>query len=210
METVNPRSHSMTQEITQVEVQRDRCPFCHDAVSPDQAKTACDACMAWHHKDCWADHGGCSACGEGASTAVKPSPKESPAPQQEGAQEAVQAPQRTRTTLPTGTTPRPWLAVSGLIISLITALGGSSLLAAVYSPTETSSGIWALNFKTPQGFDPIGVTFILFLTVPLLLLGAGLSAGGRARGNPRYANAGLVISALYALVLFGASASAFG
>ena len=47
----------------QVQVQRDRCPYCHDPVAPSQVKLSCDGCMAWHHEECWHGHGACSACG---------------------------------------------------------------------------------------------------------------------------------------------------
>lgn len=47
----------------EVRVERDRCPFCHDAVRPTDEKVACDGCMAWHHAACWRDHGTCAACG---------------------------------------------------------------------------------------------------------------------------------------------------
>ncbi|MDF1665997.1 MAG: hypothetical protein P1V97_29845, partial [Planctomycetota bacterium] len=40
-----------------------RCPYCHDSVTVHSTKQACEACMAWHHKECWQEHGGCSACG---------------------------------------------------------------------------------------------------------------------------------------------------
>lgn len=46
----------------QVQVGRDRCPFCHVGVSPNQPKIACDACMAWHHAECWKEYGACAAC----------------------------------------------------------------------------------------------------------------------------------------------------
>lgn len=51
-------------EVTraQVEVSRERCPYCHEDVAPDQPKVACDACMAWHHSECWAEYGACAAC----------------------------------------------------------------------------------------------------------------------------------------------------
>jgi len=45
-----------------VRVERERCPFCHEPVRSDDTKAACDACMAWHHADCWAEHDGCAAC----------------------------------------------------------------------------------------------------------------------------------------------------
>lgn len=40
-----------------------RCPFCHELVEPkDPSKQACTDCMAWHHSECWGEHGGCAAC----------------------------------------------------------------------------------------------------------------------------------------------------
>ena len=58
----------MERDRLRVDLQRTACPFCKDAVRPDQDKVACDACMAWHHSECWADYGACSAC-RGASRA---------------------------------------------------------------------------------------------------------------------------------------------
>lgn len=40
-----------------------RCPYCHDSITMSAKKTGCEACMAWHHKDCWHELGGCSSCG---------------------------------------------------------------------------------------------------------------------------------------------------
>lgn len=53
----------MAERERQVAVEHPRCPYCRDAVAPGARKTACDACMAWHHTDCWSEHGACSACG---------------------------------------------------------------------------------------------------------------------------------------------------
>ena len=41
---------------------RDRCPYCHESVRPETSKLACDSCMAWHHQECWQEHGKCSVC----------------------------------------------------------------------------------------------------------------------------------------------------
>jgi hypothetical protein len=41
-----------------------RCPFCLDAVAPQDVKQACLTCMAWHHRACWQEHGRCSACAQ--------------------------------------------------------------------------------------------------------------------------------------------------
>jgi hypothetical protein len=45
-------------------VDHPRCPYCHEFVRPgdDEAKQSCGSCMAWHHAECWGEHGGCAAC----------------------------------------------------------------------------------------------------------------------------------------------------
>lgn len=49
-----------------VEVSGPRCPFCHDTIAPRVEKLACDACMAWHHAECWTEGGQrCGGCGAG-------------------------------------------------------------------------------------------------------------------------------------------------
>jgi hypothetical protein len=50
----------------EVRIERDRCPYCHAPVRPDDEKLACDGCMAWHHAECWRSHGTCAACGVAA------------------------------------------------------------------------------------------------------------------------------------------------
>lgn len=48
-----------------VAASRARCPFCHEAVSPEATDwVACRGCLARHHVGCWGEHGACSACGE--------------------------------------------------------------------------------------------------------------------------------------------------
>lgn len=66
-----------------------RCPYCHEAVTIDSSKTACESCMAWHHKDCWAEHGACSACGREQSD-----PPETHSSPNHPAQERIQICQR--------------------------------------------------------------------------------------------------------------------
>ncbi|MDF1660706.1 MAG: hypothetical protein P1V97_02985 [Planctomycetota bacterium] len=39
-----------------------RCPYCHDAVTVQSSKQACEHCMAWHHKECWSEMGKCASC----------------------------------------------------------------------------------------------------------------------------------------------------
>jgi len=42
-----------------------RCPFCHEALTTESARTRCTSCGTRHHAGCWTEHGGCSvhACG---------------------------------------------------------------------------------------------------------------------------------------------------
>lgn len=44
-----------------------RCPYCHDVVTIQSSKKACEQCMAWHHKECWNETGRCSTCQFGDS-----------------------------------------------------------------------------------------------------------------------------------------------
>ena len=53
----------MEQSVNIVNNSLPRCPYCHESVEISSSKTACESCMAWHHKECWQEHGGCSACG---------------------------------------------------------------------------------------------------------------------------------------------------
>jgi hypothetical protein len=48
----------------EVHVELPRCPWCHDAVRGGQEKRGCSACMAWHHEECFEEHGACAACGK--------------------------------------------------------------------------------------------------------------------------------------------------
>jgi hypothetical protein len=50
------------QVAAKVHVRHPRCPFCHDRLSPDAPRLACNACGAWHHRGCWAEGGCCAAC----------------------------------------------------------------------------------------------------------------------------------------------------
>ncbi|HBP20397.1 MAG TPA: hypothetical protein DEA08_21720 [Planctomycetes bacterium] len=46
----------------QIKAKHPPCPYCHGPVEPRAIKAACDGCMAWHHKECWDEHGTCAAC----------------------------------------------------------------------------------------------------------------------------------------------------
>lgn len=39
-----------------------KCPFCHDSIQGDLRKKGCQECLAWHHLDCWNEHGRCASC----------------------------------------------------------------------------------------------------------------------------------------------------
>ncbi len=53
----------MEEERSRIEIKRENCPFCRDAVRPGEENVACKACLAWHHSECWEDHGACATCG---------------------------------------------------------------------------------------------------------------------------------------------------
>lgn len=55
-----------------------KCPYCHEQVLPSQSKLPCDACMAWHHTECWEAHGTCAACGADAPIRLQPTPRRPP------------------------------------------------------------------------------------------------------------------------------------
>lgn len=51
-----------------------RCPYCHDACSPeDAAAIVCQQCLSRHHGGCWREGGGrCASCS--STRALQPSP----------------------------------------------------------------------------------------------------------------------------------------
>ncbi len=57
------------------------CPYCHETVRMADDKTACEQCAAWHHRECWSEHGACSACGhQRGPSGLAPAPAESTPP----------------------------------------------------------------------------------------------------------------------------------
>lgn len=62
----------------EVHVSRQRCPFCHDDVRPDDEKVACDGCMAWQHAECFRSHGTCAACGFAGPPSMPVAPDRTP------------------------------------------------------------------------------------------------------------------------------------
>ncbi len=61
-----------------VDVQRPRCPYCHDEVIPGEGR-GCADCMGWTHDECWVEHGSCPACGAASSLSANPAPVQKPA-----------------------------------------------------------------------------------------------------------------------------------
>ncbi|RMG10073.1 MAG: hypothetical protein D6731_18220 [Planctomycetota bacterium] len=55
-----------------------RCPYCHDAVRPEEEKHACEGCMAWMHAECFAAYAACGACGRAPAGRPAPAPARSP------------------------------------------------------------------------------------------------------------------------------------
>lgn len=45
-------------------VDHPRCPYCHGSLRPEEAKAACEHCMAWHHRECVEAHARCASCGD--------------------------------------------------------------------------------------------------------------------------------------------------
>ena len=46
-----------------LKINRPRCPYCHDDIKPGGDNQACHECLAWHHSECWTQHGACVGCG---------------------------------------------------------------------------------------------------------------------------------------------------
>ncbi|MCA8922906.1 MAG: hypothetical protein KDD82_13915 [Planctomycetes bacterium] len=65
----DPRPHKDPQPQTtpapapreDVHVAANRCPFCHDGVTPRES-VVCKTCLARHHEACWGESGACASC----------------------------------------------------------------------------------------------------------------------------------------------------
>lgn len=68
----------MEKSRARIKVDKPRCPFCHEAVDAEEDKRACDACMAWHHAECWTEHGRCATCGLVAYLGLAEAPSPEP------------------------------------------------------------------------------------------------------------------------------------
>jgi hypothetical protein len=78
-------SKTLGDEGAQVEVARSpvRCPYCHDACSPeDGAAIVCQMCLSRHHGACWREgESHCASCGsdralQGAAPTIEVAPAE--------------------------------------------------------------------------------------------------------------------------------------
>lgn len=76
MKSSQPSEPTPIRDDLAVKANHARCPYCHEAVrpGPDEPKRSCEACMAWHHADCWTEQGGCAACDVEDPATVRPAP----------------------------------------------------------------------------------------------------------------------------------------
>ena len=69
----------VTSALTDPRSQGATCPICQTAVGPGEAVITCPLCDQVHHRECWADVGGCATYGcENAPKAEKAAPAETP------------------------------------------------------------------------------------------------------------------------------------
>jgi hypothetical protein len=145
-------------ERPRVDVDRPRCPYCHEAVGGDDEKTGCGACMAWHHRGCWSEHGKCSACGATEAAGALHAPVARPSP--ELARRAVADSDRK----------------GGLVmiaIGVVNVLFFGSLL------------VWGLR-EGPRGHDLVGLCLaIIALGVGLAAWGTWLRRGASKDSSAR-------------------------
>lgn len=52
------------------------CPFCQEEISADAETAVCPVCGRPHHKNCWAENGGCAAPDCESHLSDKPAPKQ--------------------------------------------------------------------------------------------------------------------------------------
>ncbi len=51
--------------------ERPKCAYCHWPIESDEELKRCPSCGAAHHKDCWAEGGGCAVYGCRSSRAAR-------------------------------------------------------------------------------------------------------------------------------------------
>jgi hypothetical protein len=69
----------VTSALADPRAQGATCPICQTAVGPDEAVVVCPLCDQVHHRECWADVGGCATYGcENAPKGEKAATAEAP------------------------------------------------------------------------------------------------------------------------------------
>jgi len=53
--------------VRPLEIERTRCPYCHDELTRGETHAFCTKCGSAHHVECYADHGRCAIFGCGGS-----------------------------------------------------------------------------------------------------------------------------------------------
>ncbi|HZU97848.1 MAG TPA: RING finger protein [Planctomycetota bacterium] len=53
--------------VKPLEIERRRCPYCHDELTRGETHAFCTKCGSAHHVECYADHGRCAIFGCGGS-----------------------------------------------------------------------------------------------------------------------------------------------
>lgn len=170
-----------------------RCPYCHAAVRPHDEKAACHACMSWHHRACWDEHGCCAACQSGQAVGAQagkdPASKDPP-------QEAGQDPpagrdalrERARVPMPRGIEvddrgsdlrlSRRWFTPMALFLVFFCA-AWDAFLVFWYGMALTQKEVPWLMVVFPIGHLAVGVglsyfTLCLFLNRTVVSIAGGL------------------------------------
>lgn len=151
----------------ELSINRPRCPYCHDGVEAASDKVACDACMSWHHRDCWRELGACGAC-QHPRTTERRDPDEGQSAAELGARVAP----RTRLARLAHLFGR---ALGLLKLGLSHPAGG-----AIAALTLAALGVrWLASGRPPEG---VGPPLALVLAV---ILGLGARVRARARRSRR-------------------------
>lgn len=120
--------------------------------------------MAWHHKECWDEHGGCSVCPRGASSpaATKAAPKQAVAPHASGVPSASAAP-----AAGSQVTPRQCATCIGILVACFVVVVGGNYLQewrrdAAYAPYRDADrnareSFFRVGGMKDTGWDPSGL-----------------------------------------------------
>lgn len=137
-----------------------RCPYCHDGVRAETGRPCLD-CGALHHRECWTELGGCSACSFGPRSS-EPTAPEDPVGASPGRLSATSARRRVFARERTQRRVRARLRASALVV-----LGGLVLAAL---------GAFTAVLVAPGSVDPSTFTVGGVLTALLGLAATALGA----------------------------------